>query len=151
MKSLILALTCLISLSSIACPDISGEFLSCKVISGGFYDQPSYVITQEKINGLTKFHLIKQSSSEDSNEWLVADGKTYSEEYTIRGTESQGLAIHSTICSGSKVITKAIHKVSGVEMPYTFTRKFEKKGSQLVIESIDNIYGKESRTKYVCE
>jgi hypothetical protein len=151
MKSLILALSCLIPLSSIACPDISGEFLTCKVISGGFYEHPSYVITQKKIKGLTKFHLLKQSSSEDVNEWLIADGKKYSEEYTIPGTDSQGLAIHSTICRGSKVITKAIHKVSGIEMPYIFTRKFEKIGSKLVIESIDNIYGKESRTKYVCE
>jgi hypothetical protein len=139
------------SLPSLACPDISGEFLRCKIITGGFYAHPSYVITQEKINGQTKYYLLKQNSSEDSNEWLIADGENYFREYTIPDTESHGVSIHSTICSGSQVITEAVHKVSGIEMPYTFIRKFEKKGRKLFIEYLDNIYGRESKTKYVCE
>jgi hypothetical protein len=148
MRSLFLA-TMFISVSAVACPDLSGSYPVCRTNSADSKPDQNMVMTQEVVNGVTVYTSTSTDSetNETITDTLAADGKE------IEATSPDGLPItlkYTASCADEALVLDLAASI-GEERIGTVQSKITKEGNALVTRTTGNILGEDVTEETICE
>jgi hypothetical protein len=147
-----LALTAvLFSFSSMACPNLAGEYLSCRSLTGSTEAPVNMKITQKLDGGVTIYDVTSTDSetNDSSTESYRADGKMYSSTTVDPdfGTMVQSM---TTTCKKDSVSIVGKITMSG-QVAVTFTLEQKKINGQLISTMKGQMMGEDLADTIVCE
>jgi len=133
----ILAITLfLISAPVFACPNLAGNYATCRSVNGYSAGQTDMVVTQKIQNKITTFEVsaINNETNEREYETYKADGRRYSQVIT---DEDSGMTLETSSiisCTNKSLNIKMEMKLDGYSAGYQ-TITVSKVGTQLIVDS----------------
>lgn len=151
MRILITALF-LVSAPVWACPNLAGNYATCRSVNGHTSGQTDMIVTQKIQNKITTFEVsaINNDTNEREYEVYKADGRRYSQVIT---DEDSGMTLETSSvisCTSRALNIRMDMKLDGYSVGYQ-TISVSKVGSQLIVDS-KSYDGEETITeKEICE
>ncbi len=149
MRSLLLA-SFFLSTATMACPDLSGTYATCKNKAGEITDT-NLVITQAvRADGVTVYTTTStdQETGERVTDDLVADGKEVSSTSAEQGIEIT--TRETTSCEGDAVVMNAAFDIQGQNIG-EIRISVNKEGAVMMTRSSGTIFGESADDETVCE
>lgn len=134
------------STSAFACPNISGNYLSCTASDGQV--AAGMEVTQRIENGVTIYQSISvnEETGEIEKDDMIADGK----KRTV--AESEGYESSNTVsCADGQLIIESSIMDPSTGLSGLITIKVKKEGTKLISEASGVMLGQEFRDTSVCE
>ena len=140
----------LLSVSAMACPDLSGSYPVCRSTTGDSSGSKDMIITQKADRGITTYTMsfVDEETQEAETETLIADGKTRSETAeTEMGTLT---ATVNVVCSGDALISKMAISIAGEELA-AINNTMTKSGKTLVQDITGHLFNEQMKEYLICE
>ena len=139
-----------VSFSSLACPNLTGNYARCVSQNGQISGSSDVVVTQAVINGATAYTMVStdDDTGERSTDTIVADGKP-----VVDVEESDGMSITSTTvttCQGDTLVADTDVSVEGQSIGQ-ISMTVVRQGNTMVNTMNGMIMGMEINDTTICQ
>jgi hypothetical protein len=147
--AIVLSLT---SLSAFACPELKGNYNTCRTSNGEIELDYDVVVTQSIVNRATVYSVTSTDSEthERSTLNIIADGVSRTEQVEVPELGVELSVSTQARCSGRNLIVKTITMFAGTELGST-TSKVSKVSGKLHQETTGEFMGETINELVICE